>query len=47
MAEQAALQAAIGALEDPLLHRSLDSLGMVREVAVGRVGSGAGSVSSA
>lgn len=38
MAEQAALQAAIGAVEDPLLHRSLDSLGMVREVAVGRVG---------
>ena len=38
MAEQDALQSAVGAVEDPLLHRTLDSLGMVREVVVGRLG---------
>ena len=38
MVEQDALYAAIGAVEDPLLHRSLESLGMMREAATGRLG---------
>lgn len=38
MADHDTLRTAIGALEDPLLHRSLESLGMVRAVAVGALG---------
>lgn len=38
MAEQDVLHSAVGAVEDPILHRRLDSLGMVREIAVGRLG---------
>ncbi len=38
MAVQDSVRSAVGAVEDPLLHRSLDTLNMVRDVAVGRLG---------
>lgn len=38
MAEQDALDTVVGAVEDPLLHRSLESLGMLRAAVSGRLG---------